>query len=142
VRQDEQHSVEVAVRETALAFVHSDDIADVAVAALTTARYEGHSLPLSGPRALSYVEMTSMIGARIGKPLRTLRSDVVCIPRRRAPKWGSQATLGGGRARNSSLWSLACVLQVAGACGTPFRCSRRGVGHNLLAPLIKSKMGW
>jgi uncharacterized protein YbjT (DUF2867 family) len=53
-----------------IAFIHSDDIADVATAALTTSRYEGRSLPLSGPRALSYPEMTSMIGVRIDKPLR------------------------------------------------------------------------
>jgi uncharacterized protein YbjT (DUF2867 family) len=52
-----------------IAFVHSDDIADVAVEALATPRWEGRSLPLTGPRPLSYPEMTSMLGARIGKAL-------------------------------------------------------------------------
>jgi uncharacterized protein YbjT (DUF2867 family) len=52
-----------------IAFIHSDDIADVAMEALVTPRLEGRSLPLSGPRALSYPEMASMIGARIGRPV-------------------------------------------------------------------------
>ena len=51
-------------------FIHSDDIAAVAVEALTTGQYEGHSLPITGPEALSFPEVTARIGAAIGKQLR------------------------------------------------------------------------
>jgi len=52
------------------AFIHSDDIAAVAVEALTNARYEGQSLPITGPEALSFPEVTARIGAIIRKQLR------------------------------------------------------------------------
>jgi uncharacterized protein YbjT (DUF2867 family) len=48
-------------------FIHSDDIADVATKALTTREYDGKSLPITGPEALSYAEMAAKIGAAIGK---------------------------------------------------------------------------
>ncbi len=51
------------------AFIHSDDIAAVAVAALTSRAYDGESLPITGPEALSFAEVTSKIGAAIGKSL-------------------------------------------------------------------------
>jgi uncharacterized protein YbjT (DUF2867 family) len=53
-----------------IAFIHPDDIAAVATKALTTQEYEGESLPITGPEALTYAEMTAKIGAAIGKPLR------------------------------------------------------------------------
>jgi uncharacterized protein YbjT (DUF2867 family) len=52
-----------------IAFIHPDDIAAVATAALTTREYERESLPITGPKALSYAEMTAEIGAAVGKPL-------------------------------------------------------------------------
>jgi uncharacterized protein YbjT (DUF2867 family) len=51
-------------------FIHTADIADVAVAALTTRAHDRASLPITGPEALSYAEMTGKIGAAIGRPLR------------------------------------------------------------------------
>jgi uncharacterized protein YbjT (DUF2867 family) len=48
-------------------FIHSDDIAAVATEALTTREYDGKSLPITGPEALSYAEMAAKIGAAIGK---------------------------------------------------------------------------
>ena len=51
------------------AFIHSDDIAAVAVMALTTRAYDGESLPITGPEALSFAEITARIGAAIGRPL-------------------------------------------------------------------------
>lgn len=53
-----------------IAFIHPDDIAAVATKALTTRDHDGESLPITGPEALSYSEMTKKIGAAIGKPLR------------------------------------------------------------------------
>jgi len=51
------------------AFIHSDDIAAVATRALTTREYDGESLPITGPEALSFAEVTVRIGSAIGKPL-------------------------------------------------------------------------
>ena len=49
--------------EGKIAFIHPDDIADVAVAALTSHAYDGDSLVITGPRALSYREMAAKLGA-------------------------------------------------------------------------------
>jgi uncharacterized protein YbjT (DUF2867 family) len=51
-------------------FIHSADIAAVAVKALTTGNYKGQSLPITGPEALTFAEVTQKIGRAIGKPLR------------------------------------------------------------------------
>jgi len=50
-------------------FIHSDDIAAVVVAALTSRAYDSESLPITGPEALSFPEVTAKIGAAIGRPL-------------------------------------------------------------------------
>jgi uncharacterized protein YbjT (DUF2867 family) len=50
-------------------FIHTDDIACVATEALTTRKYDGQSLSITGPEALSYAEMAAKIGALIGKPV-------------------------------------------------------------------------
>src|SRR5215831_2034432 len=52
------------------AYIHSGDIAAVAVKALTTRAYHGQSLPITGPEALTFAEVTAKIGAAIRKPLR------------------------------------------------------------------------
>jgi (4-alkanoyl-5-oxo-2,5-dihydrofuran-3-yl)methyl phosphate reductase len=51
-------------------FIDPEDIAAVTVEALTTPKYVGESLPITGPEALSYAEMTAKIAAAIGKPIR------------------------------------------------------------------------
>ncbi len=51
------------------AFIHSDDIAAVATKALTTREYDGESIPITGPEALSFAEVTAKLGSAIGKPL-------------------------------------------------------------------------
>jgi len=51
------------------AFIHSDDIAAVATKALTTRAFEGESLPITGPQALSFAEAAAMIGAAINRQL-------------------------------------------------------------------------
>ena len=45
------------------------DIADIATRALPSREYDGMSLPITGPEALSYAEMAEKIGAAIGKEL-------------------------------------------------------------------------
>ena len=51
-------------------FIHPEDIASVAVQALTTREYLGHSLAITGPEALSFQEVPAKIGAVIGRKLR------------------------------------------------------------------------
>lgn len=51
------------------AFIHSDDIAAVAIQALTTREFDGKSLPITGPEALSFAEVTARIGSAIRKQL-------------------------------------------------------------------------
>jgi uncharacterized protein YbjT (DUF2867 family) len=55
--------------EGKIAFIHPDDIAAVAIAALTTSEHDGKALVISGREALSYREMASYIGRAIGKPV-------------------------------------------------------------------------
>lgn len=50
-----------------IAFIHPDDIADVATAALVKRDHDGESLVITGPEALSYGEMAATIGSALGK---------------------------------------------------------------------------
>ena len=50
-------------------FIDVDDIADVAVAALTETRLRNKLFEVSGPRALSFAECIQEISAAIGRPL-------------------------------------------------------------------------
>jgi uncharacterized protein YbjT (DUF2867 family) len=62
--------VRASTGEGKIAMIHPDDIAAVAVAALTTNAYQGQALAVTGPEALTYAQMVAKIGAAIGKPLR------------------------------------------------------------------------
>jgi uncharacterized protein YbjT (DUF2867 family) len=48
-------------------FIHSGDIAAVAVEALTTDKFVGESLAITGPGALTFREVSERVGAAIGK---------------------------------------------------------------------------
>jgi uncharacterized protein YbjT (DUF2867 family) len=52
-----------------IAFIHPNDIAAVATAALTTRGHDGEALVITGREALSYGEMAAAIGRAIGKPV-------------------------------------------------------------------------
>ncbi|GAA0248195.1 NmrA family transcriptional regulator [Cryptosporangium japonicum] len=51
-------------------FVDADDIADVAVAALTDSRHAGQLYELTGPRALTFAEVAAEIGRASGRDIR------------------------------------------------------------------------
>jgi uncharacterized protein YbjT (DUF2867 family) len=51
-------------------FIHPEDIAAVATEALTTSKYIGASLPISGPEALSYPEMAAKLDTAVGRTVR------------------------------------------------------------------------
>jgi uncharacterized protein YbjT (DUF2867 family) len=61
--------VRASTGEGRRAFIHSEDIAAVATAALTTDKYDGESLPITGPEALTFAEATAKIAFAIGKEL-------------------------------------------------------------------------
>lgn len=50
-------------------FVDADDLADVAVAALTDARHDGQLYELTGPRLLSFDEAARILAAESGRPV-------------------------------------------------------------------------
>jgi uncharacterized protein YbjT (DUF2867 family) len=52
-----------------IAFIHPDDIAAVATAALNTRDYDGQALVITGGEALSYGDMAAIIGRAISKPV-------------------------------------------------------------------------
>ncbi|HEY0467772.1 MAG TPA: SDR family oxidoreductase [Polyangiaceae bacterium] len=61
--------VRTATGHGKIPFIHSEDIADVAITALTEREHGPESLPITGPEALSYAGMTQKISAALGKPL-------------------------------------------------------------------------
>jgi (4-alkanoyl-5-oxo-2,5-dihydrofuran-3-yl)methyl phosphate reductase len=61
--------VRTATGDGKIPFIHPVDIAEVAVKALTDPQYASQSLPITGPEALSYAEMTAKIGTVIGRAL-------------------------------------------------------------------------
>ena len=80
--------IRCAAGEGVIPFIHCDDIADVAIAAMTEPHYAGQSLPVTGPEALSFADMTAKVGATIGRELRfEPRSED--DERRAQAAWGS-----------------------------------------------------
>jgi (4-alkanoyl-5-oxo-2,5-dihydrofuran-3-yl)methyl phosphate reductase len=81
-----------AAGDGAIPFIHSDDIADVAVAAMTRPEYAGQSLPITGPEALSFADMTAKVGTVIRRRLsfESLSDDE---ERRQQAAWGSPQPL-------------------------------------------------
>ncbi|MGB6760931.1 SDR family oxidoreductase [Mycobacterium sp.] len=80
--------IRCAAGEGVIPFIHCDDIADVAIAAMTEPHYAGQSLPVTGPEALSFADMTAKVGAAIGRELRfEPRSED--DERRAQAAWGS-----------------------------------------------------
>ena len=61
--------VRASTGEGRRAFIHSEDIAAVATAALTTHEYDGQSLPITGPEALTFAQATARIASAIGKEI-------------------------------------------------------------------------
>jgi uncharacterized protein YbjT (DUF2867 family) len=50
-----------------IAMIHPDDIADVAARALTSSAHEGEALEITGPEALGYAEMVTILGEVLEK---------------------------------------------------------------------------
>jgi uncharacterized protein YbjT (DUF2867 family) len=63
-------SVSLPVRDVQEPFVDADDIADVAVAALTDDRHVGKVYELTGPRLLTFTEAVAEIARATGRDIR------------------------------------------------------------------------
>ena len=61
--------VRASTGEGRIAMIHPGDIASVAARALTSDDFEGESLPITGPQALTYAEMTAALGSAIDREL-------------------------------------------------------------------------
>ena len=59
--------VELAYPDAQVAPIHTDDLAEVAVAALTGTAFDGRVLDLTGPESLSFREQIALIGDRLGR---------------------------------------------------------------------------
>ena len=66
----EAGTLELPVGDGRTAFVDADDIADVAVAALTGERHHGQTYTLTGPRSLGFAEAVGLIAEATGRPIR------------------------------------------------------------------------
>lgn len=68
--------VRSATGDGRIPFVHSDDIADVATRALMATDLVGQRLPITGPEALSYADMTAKIAAATGQQRRLAHETI------------------------------------------------------------------
>lgn len=73
-------------------FIHSDDIAAVVVEAMVNPEYLGRSLPITGPEALNFAEMTAIVGATIGREL-SFQSISPAEEHRQQAAWGAPEPL-------------------------------------------------
>ena len=73
-------TVSLPARDVREPFVDVDDIADVAVAALTDERHAGQLYEVTGPRLLSFDEVVAAIGSAAGREIRfaTITAEQYC----------------------------------------------------------------
>ncbi|HVW30363.1 MAG TPA: SDR family oxidoreductase [Polyangiaceae bacterium] len=62
-------AVRSSTGEGRIPFIHSRDIADVVAAALTSPEHDGATLTITGPVALSYGQMATMLGEALGRAI-------------------------------------------------------------------------
>jgi uncharacterized protein YbjT (DUF2867 family) len=67
--------VELPYPDARLASIHERDIADAAVAALTTGRGRGEAPLLTGPESLSLAEHVEVLGRELGRPVEVRTVD-------------------------------------------------------------------
>jgi uncharacterized protein YbjT (DUF2867 family) len=74
-------------------FIHPRDIVDVIVQTVTTEDFVGEALPITGPEALSYLEMAERIGTALGKPVGFVDISMDDARRERAASGESDAVI-------------------------------------------------
>ena len=100
------------------AFVDADDVADVAVAALTEDRHRGRTYELTGPRLLHAADAIAEIAAVLGRPVRVTAEEpgaaAPAAASRSATAWTSRSG-----ARRATSWRFARAAKAAGAWAAP-----------------------
>jgi uncharacterized protein YbjT (DUF2867 family) len=66
-------AIHIAAGDGRVAMVDARDVAAVAVAALTSRRYDGQTYTLTGPQSLSFDEVAEILSKQTGTPIRHLR---------------------------------------------------------------------
>ena len=61
-----------AIGDAGISFINARDIGACAAEALTDPRWDGQTLVLTGPRSVTFAEITAMVGERTGQPAQTL----------------------------------------------------------------------
>jgi uncharacterized protein YbjT (DUF2867 family) len=84
--------VRCSAGEGRIPFIHSDDIAAVAIETMTSPHYTGQSLPITGAEQLSFADMTAKVGSAIGRKLE-FRSISDELERQRQIAWGTPEPL-------------------------------------------------
>ncbi|WP_194915786.1 NAD(P)H-binding protein [Catenulispora rubra] len=70
-----------AYAEAAAPVVHEADIADAAVAALTTEGHDGKAYRITGPELLTHADQARILGEVLGRPIRYVEIDVEQVRR-------------------------------------------------------------
>ena len=70
--------------DTVEPFIDADDIADVAVAALTEPRHRNKLFEVTGPRALTFAQCIQEMSEALGRPLKYTTCSNRCLHRRAA----------------------------------------------------------
>ena len=70
-----------AYAEAAAPVVHEADIADAAVAALTTEGHDGKTYRITGPELLTHADQARILGEVLGRPIRYVEIDVEQVRR-------------------------------------------------------------
>ena len=95
------------------AFVDADDVADVAVAALTEDRHRGRTYELTGPRLLHAADAIAEIAAVLGRPVRVTAAE----PGAAAPGGGEPVCHGVDLALGRPARDFAAFARAANAAG-------------------------
>lgn len=132
-----QREVRSASGEGKIPFVDARDIADVAAVALTTPGHEGRKYVLTGPDALSYLDIASLIQEVTGAPTRFIAESEAEARARMANAGASpwdiesaMALAGYQRAGGPTAGLSPHVLEVL---GRPPRSMRQFIGENAAA---------
>ena len=100
-------------------FVDADDVADVAVAALTAARHRGRTYELTGPRLLHAGDAIAEIAAVLGRPVRLDRGGARGGRARRRTSRSATAWTSRSGARRATSWPSRAPRRAAGAWAAP-----------------------
>ncbi len=114
----------VAAGEGAASFVDADDIAAVAVAALTQDGHNGQTYELSGPRAVTFAQAAELIAAATGRPVRYVALE--------PEAYAAELVAGGMSPDEAQAWTMALGPIRRGPEATISDGVRRALGRDAI----------